>query len=167
MSAWLFCKGNFSLHNNYLQAWRTKGTCCFLSRFPIYYFLYSSACSFNITLIKEVPDQLHEEKWGGLPWASGAAITCRPTMGLVFFQLMIKCLAHKYQYYVTPKSSQQIVTIWETFCLERFEYSKVGLKNKIGFLSRVGGSSSSDLILCLSLCLGFTSPPSLRLKPWS
>lgn len=88
-------------------------------------------------------------------------------MGPVFLQLVIKYLAHKYQYYVIPKSSQQIVTIWETFCSERFEYAKVVLRNKIGFLSGVGESSSSDLILCLSLCLGFTSPSSLRLKPLS
>lgn len=133
--------------------------CCSspLPSFPTYCLRYPSACSFNITLIKEVPDQLHEEKWGGLPWASGDVTT----MGSVFFQMMIKYLAHKYQYYVILKSSQQIMTIWETLSLGRFESSKVSLRNKTGFWSRVGKSSGSGLILCLSSC---PSPPSSRLK---
>lgn len=156
---------SFSLHNNSLQAWRTKGMGCSppLPSSPTYCLLYPSACSFHIMLIKEVPDQLHEEKWGGLPWASGAIIMCRPTMGPVFFQPMIKYLAHKYRYYIIPKLSQQIVTIWETLCLGRFESSKVSLRSKIGFSSRVGESNSSDLILCLSSC---PWPPSLRLTAW-
>lgn len=149
---------SFSLHNTFLQAGRTKGMCCspLLPSLSTCCLLYSSNCCFNITLIKEVLDGLHEEKWGGLPWAPGAMIMCRPTMGQVFFQLMIKYLAHKYQYYVIPKSSQQIVTICET--LGRFESSKVSLRNKIDFSSRTGESSNSDLILCLPSCL---SPPSL------
>lgn len=122
--------------------------------------LYPSACSFNITLIKEVLDRLPEEKCSRLPWAPGAMIMCRPTMGLVFFQLMIKYLAHKYQYYVIPKSSQQIVTICET--LGRSESSKVSLRNKINFSSRIGESSNSDSMLCLSSC---PSPPSLIQRP--
>lgn len=133
-----------------------------------YCLLYPSACSFNITLIKEFPDQLHEEKWDGLPWASGALIMCRPTMGPVFFQLMIKYLAHKYQCYIIPKSRQQIVTIcetlWEDLSLPKSVWGTDWLWNKIVFLSTVDESSSSDLILCLSLC---PSPPILRLTMWS
>lgn len=140
------------LHNNFLQAWRTKGMCCSppLSSLFTYCLLYPSACTFNITLIKEVWDQLREEKWYGLPGASGAVIMHRPTMGPVFFQLMIKYLAHKYQYYVILKSSQQIVTICERLCLGRFETSKVSLRNRAGFSSRAGESSNSDLILQVS-----------------
>lgn len=107
---------SFSLHNIILQAGRTKGMCCstLLPSLSTCCLLNPSNCSFNITLIKEVLDRLREEKWGGLPWASGAMMMCRPTMDLVFFQLMIKYLAHKYQYYIIPKSSQQILTICET-----------------------------------------------------
>ena len=48
--------------------------------------------------------------------------------------------------------------------LGRFESSKVSLRSKIGFSLRVGKSSGSDLILCLSSC---PSPPSLRWTAWS
>lgn len=61
---------------------------------------------------------------------------CRLTMSPMFFQLMIEYLAHKYQYYEIPKSSQQTVVICKTLCLGRFESSKVSLRNQIGSSSR-------------------------------